>query len=146
MEAGKRFKIACIGAGNVGASAAQYCAEMELGDIVLTDIIEGFPQGKALDLTEAGPIRGYGSIVTGTNDYADIEGADVCIVTAGLARKPGMTRLDLLEKNGRIITGICENIAKDAAGKTDSVCGSPHRVLYRPANSGLVNMVICQSR
>ena len=76
MEAGKRFKIACIGAGNVGASAAQYCAEMELGDVVLTDILEGFPQGKALDLTQAGPIRGYGSIVTGTNDYADIEGAD----------------------------------------------------------------------
>lgn len=114
MEAGKRFKIACIGAGNVGASAAQYCAEMELGDIVLTDIVEGLPQGKALDLTQAGPIRGYGSIVTGTNDYVDIEGADVCIVTAGLARKPGMSRLDLLEKNGRIILDICENIAKHA--------------------------------
>ena len=114
MEVGKRFKIACIGAGNVGATAAQYCAEMELGDVVLTDIVEGLPQGKALDLTQAGPIRGYGSIVTGTNDYADIEGADVCIVTAGLPRKPGMSRLDLLEKNARIITDICEKIAKYA--------------------------------
>ena len=89
MESGKRFKIACVGAGNVGASAAQYCAEMELGDVILTDIVEGVPQGKALDLTQAGPIRGYGSMVTGTNDYKDIAGADVCIVSAGLPRKPG---------------------------------------------------------
>ena len=76
MAAGKRFKIAVIGAGNVGASAAQYCLELELGDVVLTDIVEGLPQGKALDLTEAGPIRAYGGICTGTNDYADIAGAD----------------------------------------------------------------------
>ncbi|MCH8203569.1 MAG: malate dehydrogenase [Candidatus Hydrogenedentes bacterium] len=129
MEAGKRIKIVCIGAGNVGASAAQYCAEMELGDIVLTDILEGFPQGKALDLTQAGPIRGYGSIVTGTNDYADIEGADVCIVTAGLARKPGMSRLDLLEKNGRIITEICENIAKHAADSVVILVTNPLDVM-----------------
>ncbi len=129
MEAGKRIKIACIGAGNVGATAAQYCAEMELGDIVLTDILEGFPQGKALDLTQAGPIRGYGSIVTGTNDYADIEGADVCIVTAGLARKPGMSRLDLLEKNGRIIAEICENIAKHAADSVVVLVTNPLDVM-----------------
>ena len=114
MSVGKRFKIACVGAGNVGASVAQYCAEMELGDIVLTDILEGMPQGKALDLTEAGPIRGYGSTVTGTNDYADIEGSDVVVVTAGLPRKPGMTRLDLLAKNGAIISAICDNIARHA--------------------------------
>lgn len=129
MEAGKRFKIACIGAGNVGASAAQYCAEMELGDVVLTDILEGFPQGKALDLTEAGPIRGYGSIVTGTNDYADIEGAAVCIVTAGLARKPGMTRLDLLEKNGRIMSGVAENIAKHAPDSVVIIVTNPLDVM-----------------
>ena len=86
MPAGKRFKIACVGAGNVGASAAQYCAEMELGDVILTDVVEGMPQGKALDLTQAGPIRGYSTMLTGTNDYKDIEGADVCIVTAGLPR------------------------------------------------------------
>ena len=129
MEAGKRFKIACIGAGHVGASVAQYCAEMELGDVVLTDIVEGLPQGKALDLTQAGPIRGYGSIVTGTNDYADIEGADVCIVPAGLARKPGMSRLDLLEKNARIITEICENIAKYAADAVVIVVTNPLDVM-----------------
>lgn len=129
MAAGKRFKIACIGAGNVGASAAQYCAEMELGDVVLTDILEGFPQGKALDLTEAGPIRGYGSMVTGTNDYQDIAGADVCIVTAGLARKPGMTRLDLLEKNGNIISGIAENIAKHAPESVVIIVTNPLDVM-----------------
>lgn len=129
MDAGKRFKIACIGAGHVGASAAQYCAEMELGDVVLTDIVEGVPQGKALDLTEAGPIRGYGSIVTGTNDYKDIEGADVCIVTAGLPRKPGMTRLDLLEKNGRIISEISENIAKHAPNSVVIIVTNPLDVM-----------------
>ncbi len=107
-------KIACIGAGNVGATAAQYCLEMGLGNVVLTDIVEGLPQGKALDLTEAGPIRNYSVTCMGTNDYADIAGAGLVIVTAGLPRKPGMTRLDLLEKNGRIIAGICEQIKQYA--------------------------------
>jgi malate dehydrogenase len=114
MSVGKNFKIACIGAGNVGASAAQYCLELELGDVVLTDIVDGLPQGKALDLTEAGPIRGYSGQAIGTNDYKDIAGADLCIVTAGLPRKPGMTRLDLLEKNGNIIADICGNIKQYA--------------------------------
>jgi len=107
-------KIACIGAGNVGATAAQYCLEMGLGNVVLVDIVEGLPQGKALDMTEAGPIRNYSVTCTGTNDYADIAGADLVIVTAGLPRKPGMTRLDLLEKNGRIISGICGQIKQHA--------------------------------
>lgn len=129
MPAGKRFKIACIGAGNVGASAAQYCAEMELGDVILTDIVEGMPQGKALDLSQAGPIRGYGTIVTGTNDYKDIAGADVCIVTAGLPRKPGMTRLDLLEKNGAIMTDICDNIRKHAPDSTVIIVTNPLDVM-----------------
>ncbi|MBI1318468.1 MAG: malate dehydrogenase [Candidatus Hydrogenedens sp.] len=129
MSTGKKFKIASIGAGNVGASAAQYCLELELGDVVLTDILEGFPQGKALDLTEAGPIRGYSSQCTGTNDYADIEGADLCIVSAGLPRKPGMTRLDLLEKNGQIMTSICENIKKYAPESTVIVITNPLDVM-----------------
>jgi malate dehydrogenase len=114
MANGNRPKIACIGAGNVGAAAAQYCLEMDLGDVILTDIMEGMPQGKALDLTEAGPVRGYSSMATGTNDYKDIESADVCIVTAGLPRKPGMSRLDLLEKNGNIISEIAANIKQYA--------------------------------
>ena len=114
MKSNALPKIACIGAGNVGATAAQYCLELGLGNVVLTDIVEGLPQGKALDMTEAGPIRNYSVTCTGTNDYADIAGADLVIVTAGLPRKPGMTRLDLLEKNGRIIAGICENIRRHA--------------------------------
>lgn len=129
MEAGKRFKITVVGAGNVGASVAQYCAEMELGDVVVTDIIEGLPQGKALDLTQAGPIRGYGSMVTGTNDYKDIEGSDVCIVTAGLPRKPGMSRLDLLEANAKIVDSICENIKKYAPESTVIVVTNPLDVM-----------------
>ena len=129
MSVGKRFKIACIGAGNVGAAAAQYCAELELGDVVLTDIVEGLPQGKALDLTQAGPIRGYDSVVIGTNDYKDIAGSDVCIVTAGLPRKPGMTRLDLLEKNGKIMTEICENIAKHAPDSVVIIVTNPLDVM-----------------
>lgn len=110
MNSNRIPKIACIGAGNVGATAAQLCLESGLGNVVLTDIVEGLPQGKALDMTQAGPIRNYALTCIGTNDYADIAGADIIIVTAGLPRKPGMTRLDLLEKNGRIISDVCANI------------------------------------
>lgn len=137
MSVGKKFKIASIGAGNVGASVAQYCAELELGDVVLTDIVEGLPQGKALDLTEAGPIRGYSSMVTGTNDYADIAGADVVVITAGLPRKPGMTRLDLLEKNGNIISGICENIKKYAPDSVVIIVTNPLDVMVYLAHQKL---------
>lgn len=129
MAAGKHFKIAVIGAGNVGASAAQYCLELELGDVVLTDIVEGLPQGKALDLTEAGPIRGYGGICTGTNDYADIAGADVVVVTAGLPRKPGMTRLDLLEKNARILNAVCDSIKTHAPDSVVIIVTNPLDVM-----------------
>ena len=122
-------KIACIGAGNVGATAAQYCLEMGLCNVVLTDIVEGLPQGKALDMTEAGPIRNYSVTCTGTNDYADISGADLVIVTAGLPRKPGMTRLDLLEKNGRIIAGICEKIRQYAPDSIVIIVTNPLDVM-----------------
>lgn len=129
MSVGKKFKIASIGAGNVGASVAQYCLELDLGDVVLADILEGMPQGKALDLTEAGPIRGYSSQCVGTNDFADIAGADVVIVSAGLARKPGMTRLDLLGKNGEIITGICEAIKTHAPNSVVIIITNPLDVM-----------------
>lgn len=129
MASGKRFKIACVGAGNVGATTAQYCLDMELGHVVLTDVVEGLPQGKALDLTEAGPVRGYSCIAIGTNDYKDIAGADVCVITAGLPRKPGMTRLDLLEKNGRIVTEVCENIKKHAPDSVVIVVTNPLDVM-----------------
>ncbi len=107
-------KIAVIGAGNVGASVAQYLAEANFADVVMVDIVEGLPQGKALDLTQAGPIRGYNCRVTGSNDIAAIEGADMVIMTAGLARKPGMTREDLLNKNAEIIGGVAEGVKKHA--------------------------------
>lgn len=103
-------KITIIGAGAVGATAAQRIAEKELGDVVLTDIVEGLPQGKALDLLEAGPLLGYDSNLTGTNDYRDIEGSDVVVITAGIARKPGMTREDLLKINTKIITDVSQNV------------------------------------
>lgn len=107
-------KITIIGAGAVGATAAQRIAEKELGDVVLTDIVEGLPQGKALDLMEAGPLFGYDSKITGTNDYKDIEDSDVVVITAGIARKPGMTREDLLKINTKIIRDVSQNIAKYA--------------------------------
>ena len=107
-------KIAVVGAGNVGASVAQYLAEANLADIVMIDIIEGMPQGKALDLTQAGPVRGYNCTVTGSNDFADLKGADIVVMTAGLARKPGMSREDLLNKNADIIGSVAENVAKYA--------------------------------
>ncbi len=105
-------KITIIGAGAVGATAAQRIVEKELGDVVLTDIVEGLPQGKALDLLEAGPLFGYDSKITGTNDYRDIEGSDVVVITAGIARKPGMTREDLLKINAKIIREVSQNIAR----------------------------------
>ncbi|MBU4374085.1 MAG: malate dehydrogenase [Euryarchaeota archaeon] len=107
-------KITIIGAGTVGATAAQRIAEKQLGDVVLTDIVEGLPQGKALDLMEAAPLFGYDSKILGTNDYKDIEGSDVVVITAGIARKPGMTRDDLLKINGKIIREVSQNLAKYA--------------------------------
>ena len=105
-----RRKIALIGAGMIGGTLAHLAALKRLGDVVLFDVIEGLPQGKALDLAEAGPIEGYDCKITGTNKYDDIEGADVAIVTAGIARKPGMSRDDLLGINSKIITDVAENL------------------------------------
>lgn len=107
-------KIAVIGAGNVGATCAMYLAEANLADIVLIDILEGIPQGKALDLTQAGPVRGYNCMLTGSNNMKDIKGADIVIMTAGLPRKPGMTREDLLTKNADIVGSVAREIKKHA--------------------------------
>lgn len=109
-----RKKIALIGAGNIGGTLAHLCALKGLGDVVLYDVIDGLPQGKALDLLEAGPIEGYDVNLTGTTSYSDIQDADVCIVTAGVARKPGMSRDDLLGINCKIMREVSENIAKYA--------------------------------
>src|SRR5437016_10664196 len=118
MPAGdRRPKITVVGAGHVGASVAQYTVEKELGDVVLVDVVEGIPQGKALDLLQAGPIHRYDSMVTGSNSYDETADSDVVVITAGLARKPGMTRDDLLFKNAEIVGSVVEQISarsKDA--------------------------------
>lgn len=105
-------KITIIGAGNVGATAAHWAMSRRLGDVVLLDVMEGVPQGKALDLWQAGPLEGFSGKVTGSNDYADTAGSDVVIITAGLARKPGMSRDDLLAKNVAIVKACAESAAK----------------------------------
>lgn len=104
-------KIAVVGSGNVGATVALYVAQAELGDVALIDIVDGVPQGKALDMLEAGPVLGFDCHIEGSNDFASLKGSDIVVVTAGLARKPGMDRLDLLKKNAEIITSVTENIA-----------------------------------
>ncbi len=108
----RRARISIIGAGNVGATTAHWCAAAELGDIVLLDIpqTEDMPKGKALDLMQAGPIVGFDSNIVGTNDYADTANSDVVVVTAGLPRKPGMSRDDLLATNAKIVTSVTEQI------------------------------------
>jgi malate dehydrogenase len=118
-------KIAVIGAGNVGASCAMYLAEANLADVVMVDIVEGIPQGKALDLTQAGPVRGYNCVVTGTNKMADIKGADIVIMTAGLPRKPGMSREDLLNMNADIVGQVARDIKKHAPNSFVIVVSNP---------------------
>lgn len=108
----KRKKITIVGAGNVGATCAHWAAAKELGDIVLIDVAEGIPQGKALDLMEAAPVEGFDSIVVGTNDFADTADSDVVVITAGIARKPGMSRDDLLSTNAGIVRNVTEQIVK----------------------------------
>ncbi|MEO1648917.1 MAG: malate dehydrogenase, partial [Pseudomonadota bacterium] len=105
-----RKKIALIGSGMIGGTLAHLAAKKEIGDIVLFDIAEGMPQGKALDLSQCGPIEGFDAKITGTNDYADIGGADVVIVTAGVPRKPGMSRDDLLGINLKVMKAVGEGI------------------------------------
>lgn len=107
-----RPKISVIGAGNVGASAALKLAELEIGDIVLVDIVEGMPQGKALDLMEMCPVSGCDVNITGTNSYKETEGSDIVIITSGIPRKPGMSRDDLLSTNTKIVKQVTGEVAK----------------------------------
>lgn len=109
-----RKKIALIGAGNIGGTLAHLAALKGLGDIVLFDVVEGVPQGKALDLSQCGPVEGFDANIKGSNDYADIAGADVIIVTAGVARKPGMSRDDLLGINLKVMKAVGDGIAANA--------------------------------
>jgi len=107
-----RKKITVVGAGNVGATAAQRLFERGYADIVLVDIVEGLPQGKALDMLESGPVLGTDSQITGTNSYEDTAGSDVAVITAGVARRPGMSRDDLLFTNMDIVGGVADQIAR----------------------------------
>lgn len=120
-----RKKITIIGAGNVGATAAHWAASRRLGDVVLLDVVEGIPQGKALDLWQAGPVDGFSGQVVGSNDYHDTAGSDVVIVTAGLARKPGMSRDDLLHKNVAIVRACTEEAAKHSPAAVIIVVTNP---------------------
>ena len=109
----QRKKIALIGAGNIGGTLAHLALLKRLGDVVLFDIVEGVPQGKALDLAQSGPVEGFDASVTGTNDYSDMKNADVVIVTAGVPRKPGMSRDDLLGVNNKVMMSVGEGIGRN---------------------------------
>jgi malate dehydrogenase len=120
-----RPKIALIGGGQIGGTLALMAAQRELGDVVLYDVVEGMPQGKALDIMESRPVDGYDVDLVGTNDYRDIRGADVVIVTAGFPRKPGMSRDDLLSKNVDIMKTVAANVKEHASKAFVIVISNP---------------------
>ncbi len=120
-----RAKIALIGGGNIGGVLAEQIAYRELGDVVLFDVVEGMPQGKALDLAEGAPLKGADAEIRGTNDYRDIAGADLVIITAGLARKPGMSRDDLLKTNLSIMKQVAKGVRDNAPDATVIVISNP---------------------
>ena len=124
-----RRKVTVIGAGNVGAAVAQYLAEDNLCDIMLIDVIDGLPQGKALDLVQAGPIRGYDVTIKGSNDFADMRGSDIVVHTAGLARKPGMSREDLQAKNAEIVGSVAEKAKEYASNAIIIMVANPLDVM-----------------
>lgn len=107
-----RRKITVVGAGNVGATTAQRIAERDYADVVIVDIVEGLPQGKALDLNQSGPVVGYEPNIVGTNTYEETAGSDIVVITSGFPRQPGMSRDDLLQKNKEIVGGVSEQVAK----------------------------------
>lgn len=120
-----RPKVTVVGAGFVGAGVAQRIVEKELADVVLVDVVEGLPQGKALDMMESAPLEGFDTCVIGANDYAQTEGSDVIVITAGLARKPGMSRDDLLAKNTEIVGGVVDQAAKRSPKSIIIVVSNP---------------------
>src|SRR5208283_2931852 len=123
----KRAKISIIGAGNVGATTAHWCAAAELGDVVLLDIPQtgDMPKGKALDLMEASPIAGFDCRVTGTTDYAQTAASDVVVITAGVPRKPGMSREDLLVTNAKIVAAVAAEIRRTSPEAIVIVVSNP---------------------
>ncbi|MCH7751711.1 MAG: malate dehydrogenase [Planctomycetes bacterium] len=123
----RRAKISIIGAGNVGATTAHWCAAAELGDIVLVDIpqTEDMPKGKALDLMQSSPVMGFDSNIVGTTSYDQSEGSDVVVITAGIPRKPGMSRDDLLATNAKIMTSVCQQIKQTSPQAVVIVVSNP---------------------
>ena len=130
-----RNKITVIGGGFVGEHVAVGCAQKELGNVVLLDILEGVPQGKSLDLFESSPVEGFDSEVRGTNDYLETAGSDVVVITAGLARKPGMSRDDLLRKNAEIVRACAENVRTKSPDAIVIVVSNPLDVMAYVAKS-----------
>jgi malate dehydrogenase len=128
-----RPRVSVIGAGNVGASLAELVVRADLGDLVLFDVVEGMPQGKALDMSEACPLWGASVSVTGTNDYRDTAGSDVIVITAGLARKPGMSRDDLLQANARIVRDVTREVAMHSPEAVLLVVTNPMDVMAQLA-------------
>jgi malate dehydrogenase len=134
-----RRKVTVVGAGNVGATAAQRLVDKGLADVVLVDIVEGVPQGKALDLAESAPIEGYDCRLTGTNSYADTANSDIVVITAGIPRKPGMSRDDLLRTNYNIVKGVTEQVVKQSPNTIIIVVSNPLDAMAQAAfrSSGL---------
>jgi malate dehydrogenase len=128
-----RAKISIIGAGHVGATTAHWAASKELGDVVLVDVIEGIPQGKGLDLAQAGPVEDFDALITGANDYEATADSDIVIITAGLARKPGMSRDELLSKNFEIVKSVTEEVVKRSPYAHLIVVSNPLDVMAQTA-------------
>ena len=123
------MKISVIGSGNVGATAALFLAEKELGEIVLIDIVEGIPQGKALDMMQAAPLKGMDTNIIGSNQYRDTANSEIVVVTAGLARQPGMSRLDLLKQNAKVVKSIIESVVQYSPGTKIMMVTNPLDVM-----------------
>jgi malate dehydrogenase len=130
-----RTKITVVGAGNVGATTAQRLAERDYADVVLVDIVEGLPQGKALDLNQAGPVVGYEPTVTGTNGYEETAGSEICVITSGRARTPGMSRDDLLRTNQEIVADVTRNLAEHSPQTVIIVVTNPLDAMCQVAYS-----------
>jgi malate dehydrogenase len=128
-----RRKVTVVGAGNVGATAAQRIVDKQLADVVLIDIVEGVPQGKALDLAESGPIEGYDCRLVGTNNYADTANSEIVVITAGVPRKPGMSRDDLLKTNYGIVKSVTEQVVKNSPNSILIVVSNPLDAMVQTA-------------
>src|SRR6185295_6321246 len=133
-----RRKVSIVGAGNVGATAGQRIVDKELADVVLVDIVEGVPQGKALDLAQSAPVEGYDCRLVGTNSYSETAGSDVVVITAGIPRKPGMSRDDLLRTNYDIVKGVTEQVVANSPNCIIVVVSNPLDAMvqtsYRTSN------------